>query len=339
MKQGRLSRFQDIRNTLIHKCGGVWLKNHLLPLITPKILGYHALQTPPFLKDVLGVLSNPTDFQKQIQYLTQNHTVLSMSDFLDHVNNRESFPPRSVMITFDDGYKDLISIAAPILRQYNLPATVFLSVDAISNQRSIWTNQLYYWISLSTCTQISLELPDGSEKQLRFDSPDTQKLSALFLSGYLKKIPEKERKDLLLIIARSLGIDPSSDPFSIMPMLTWDDVRNLQNYGFDIGSHTMTHPILSQCSPDTQKWELEKSRVIIESETQSACRTIAYPNGQPGDYTDLTLQISRNAGYRAGFTFHAGTFDPEVQPYAISRHPIFDVPISTFAVRLAFNCH
>jgi peptidoglycan/xylan/chitin deacetylase (PgdA/CDA1 family) len=84
--------------------------------------------------------------------------------------------------------------------------------------------------------------------------------------------------------------------------LSWGEVRSLHKMGFDIGSHTIGHPILSRMGTAELDGELSNSKSIIEKETAAECMCIAYPNGTPADYSDTVVQSARRAGYKIGFT-------------------------------------
>ena len=84
--------------------------------------------------------------------------------------------------------------------------------------------------------------------------------------------------------------------------MTWDEVRQLHRQGFEIGSHTVDHPILSQVSSDQLHFELRESKRRIELETGAPCTAIAYPNGRPESVSQAVVNAAREEDYRLGFT-------------------------------------
>ena len=83
--------------------------------------------------------------------------------------------------------------------------------------------------------------------------------------------------------------------------LSWDEVRKLSHKGFAIGSHTVTHPILTRCSDVELKWELSTSKQKIEQELSRECPWIAYPNGGPSDFSPEVLSVTEKCGYHVAF--------------------------------------
>jgi peptidoglycan/xylan/chitin deacetylase (PgdA/CDA1 family) len=120
-------------------------------------------------------------------------------------------------------------------------------------------------------------------------------------------------------------------------MLDWKHVRKLRDAGITIGSHTVTHPILSFCSPERQKEELVLSKQVIETHLDEPCRYLAYPNGQKGDFDDVTRSLVRKIGYDAAFSFTGGAVKTGMDPTALPRQPIFEIPLNSFAVSLAWS--
>jgi peptidoglycan/xylan/chitin deacetylase (PgdA/CDA1 family) len=88
--------------------------------------------------------------------------------------------------------------------------------------------------------------------------------------------------------------------------MSWDDARQLSAMGFEIGSHTVNHPILSQTSREKIASELRDSKAVIERELQRPCTAFAYPNGQIHDVNQTVFDEVRAAGYRWCFMSNPG---------------------------------
>ena len=121
----------------------------------------------------------------------------------------------------------------------------------------------------------------------------------------------------------------------VFGFLNWDEVRELRRLGFEIGSHTVEHPILTQLPPEELQTELIESKRRIERETGAPCVSIAYPNGGGNDFSASVMEGAREAGYRLAFTiveeFNRG---PE-QPMAVNRLCIMGhLPVSFFHFRV-----
>jgi peptidoglycan/xylan/chitin deacetylase (PgdA/CDA1 family) len=328
------NRFRRIGKKIAFHSGLLGISRRLNPRKSPVILGYHTIETPEFLRRVLGIGFSAKEFQRQIEYLAKNQTVISMTDFLQWFSENRPLPDNSVMITFDDGYRDVYEIAKPILERRGLPATVFVTTGVIDTGKSIWTNRLHSMIDRSKRKEVRLLLPGYQEQIYRFDAAASSRESALTLAGRMKKMSPSVREESLRNLASVLEVDTEYDPIELLPMLTWKQIGELAGAGFTIGSHTVTHPILAHCDEKELHYELEASRLAIESHAGIKCEVLAYPNGQIGDYDKETASAARAAGYCAGFAFHGGVPDRTRDPFGIPRLPLLDVPLSEFAAAL-----
>lgn len=101
--------------------------------------------------------------------------------------------------------------------------------------------------------------------------------------------------------------------------MNWNEARQLTSMGFEIGSHTVNHPILTNLEPDALARELIESKRQIELKIGRPCYAIAYPNGSRSDYSETTEAAVKAAGYEVGFTMVDGLNGPATNPFAIQR--------------------
>lgn len=93
------------------------------------ILMYHSIG---YDDKVMKTTVSPGSFERQMEFLSKNHyNVIGLDKIISYIKNRERIPHRTVAITFDDGYYNNYQYAYPILKKYNLPATIFVIVDKI----------------------------------------------------------------------------------------------------------------------------------------------------------------------------------------------------------------
>jgi len=334
MERSYISRAKLFRNKILYNSGIFNVKRAILPRQNVIVLGYHALETPDFLKDTLGIKFNKSDFYEQIKFLAKYHPVISVSDLLKSLICEKKLPDNSVVITFDDGYRDVYDIALPVLKHFGLPATAFLTTACIGSGRSLWTNVFYRFMASSHVNSMQFQFPGETFNTYDLSSEESVQISTLKLSGKLKKLKPSLRDQILQQLAEALNVDPDYDPHEELPMLDWDQVKELFEHGINIGSHTATHPILTRCCSDLQREELEVSKHTIETYIDSECSTIAYPNGQIGDFNEITIDIVKDVGYKAAFTFYTESVVPGIDLFSVPRHPVFEVPLHSFAASI-----
>jgi peptidoglycan/xylan/chitin deacetylase (PgdA/CDA1 family) len=293
------------------------------------------IESPQSLQNLLDLHSSVEMFESQIKFLSQNHTIISMSDFLSWLEKGTRIPGGSILMTFDDGYSDVYRIAFPVLQMMKLPACVFLTTDCIGTGRTVWTNDLYTLIHSSRKKSLSINTGENLKLDFNFNDSSFRVQNVMRLTAYLKKLNPSQRVERLKEIASLLEVNWPPVTQDEFPMLNWNQIRMMGNSIITFGSHSVTHPILSACSDEQQWSEISHSKSIIEQELKQPCEVFAYPNGQKTDYSDTTRSYLEKAGYRAAFTFHGGIACQPLNKMLIPRQPIFEVPIYSFAAGLA----
>jgi len=240
-------------------------------------------------------------------------------------------PRRAVALTFDDGYRDNLTHAAPVLARHGLPATIFLATGFIGTTAVPWFDRVAQ--ALKATTRGAFEAPWGERVQVR---TTTERLIALDRAlAYLKTLAHDDLERRLAAILDQLAV--TDDTFFSNVMLTWHDVRALRGFGFSLGAHTVTHPLLSRVSYERAEMEILSSRTAIESACGERPRTFAYPNGRPEDYTPAIQDLVRRAGFTCAVTTRFGLNTSATSPYELRRGGPWERDLPTFGLKLAFQ--
>lgn len=220
------------------------------PLV--RVLFYHRVNPYPF--DRLGPVSReltvrPAEFAWQLAHLkSQGYRVISLAEFEQVVAGTRSPEPKSVLITFDDGYEDNILFAAPALQMAGCPAVVFAVTDFLGRSTA--------------------------------------------------------------------GVWPNADPHELGRFLDEGQLRALEALGIAIGSHTASHPLLTQVSAQDRHAELTGSRARLEAVLGHPVTAIAYPGGDVDAHVE---SAARAAGYQVGFTTQTGAVEIGFRALALRR--------------------
>ena len=298
---------------------------YVVPRGTFQILSYHRVNDAldPFFPSLPSAV-----FERHMRFLRQTHTILTVEELVARARERR-VPRNAVAITFDDGYRDNLTDAAPILRRHGLPATFFLATGAIGTGEVLWFDRLA--AAIRDTTQATLRTPWG--QVLELDGLEAR-LRALESSlSRLKQYPEDEFRDALERIAEALA--PMDGPSLKDLMLSWDDVRTLAAQGFSIGAHTVSHPILSRMTSERAWREIAESRAMVDSQCGGAPRAFAYPNGKPEDYSPAVVEHVRRAGFGCAVTTRFGLNTNRTSPWELRRGGPWEHDLATFALRLA----
>jgi peptidoglycan/xylan/chitin deacetylase (PgdA/CDA1 family) len=167
------------------------------------ILMYHQIS------DYLGQLPlnvTPSLFEKQIKYLlSRNFKVISLTQLVEYLKGNSTLPPKSVVITFDDGYKNNYLHAYPILKKYNLPATIFLITGFVNGNIKPGSYSQAYREIFSKCSNYTKEWLPLSWEEIREMSENGIEFGAHTVSHpRLTKIPLKKAREEIELSKREI---------------------------------------------------------------------------------------------------------------------------------------
>jgi len=226
-----------------------------------------------------------------------------------------------VVITFDDGYANNYELAFPILQKYGFPATIFLTTGFLDQSTPLWGNWLEYLVMQAPARDTVFEW-NGARTELSFsDSINRIQLIAT-ASQTLRLLSIEEIHDFLHALEGHLELEYNWEriPNPLRP-LTWEQVRTMHGSGLiSFGAHTLSHPVLSRCSEETQTFEILQSKSRIEEELGEECAIFAYPYGKRSDYTPVTREVVRRSGFKLAVTAEPGSTRPSsCGPYEVPR--------------------
>jgi len=295
------------------------------PAATFPVLSYHRVNRDddPFFPALPTAV-----FERQMAFVASAYVVLPVEELADRMR-QGTLPRNALAITFDDGYRDNLTHAAPILARHGLPATVFVVTGAIGTAEPLWFDRLALAFKGSRATAWSA--PWG--QVVRLESAD-QRLAALRQTlTRFKRMANAERRRRVEGVLADLGVGDERPLKNLM--LSWDDAQALMGLGVTIGAHTVSHPILSQLGAEEARAEIAGSWSAIRSSCGRAPRAFAYPNGGRDDYNDGVISMVRDAGFTCAVTTRFGVNTAATPPYELRRGGPWEHHLPTFALKLA----
>lgn len=236
----------------------------------------------------------PSWLAEQLEYLSRHYHFLPLSKLLDCYERQQSIPPNSVVITFDDGFRDNFTNAYPILRQYHVPATVFLATGCVSNGDLPWPQQVGYMFQKTkvdrVCHITTKEVP------VTLRTSRDRNVARATVREVLGHMPRVERERSLLELSGLLQVDIPRDR-----MLTWDHVKTMQNGGIEFGAHSFSHPWMARLSPEEARWEMEASLHDIQHRCGTARPPFVFP---AGSFTPDLVRMAISVGFGCVFRSH-----------------------------------
>lgn len=212
------------------------------------------------------------DFRRIIQHIAKHHTPISLGNFVDRTQHRK-VPDRAVVVTFDDGFTDNLTVALPVLEEFQVPATVFVATGFIDR-----STQPYHYILASLLGNTG-ELAfswNGNGYHWSLGSDDQRSDCFSCVYRMLKPLPIEPRNSLLKEI---IGSREDSDTFQDQ-YLTWQQVAALAtSKQITIGAHTHNHVLLRGQPSDIVINEAKQSRKLLESHLDEPIQHFSYPHG------------------------------------------------------------
>lgn len=305
------------------------------------ILLYHRIIPHKWKMRVSSVPEIKVDeesFERQLQFLSKSYNVISFEELIQTLKKGARFRPKTVAITFDDGWEDNYEFAWPLLKKYDLPAIIFLTTGYIGTHKVFWQERL-----LSLLDRLS-HVPEKLRQC--FLPGDTEDLLPLLDSFIAKRSIEQTRIKLLNTL-KTRGdefverlIARMTDELTRHPLpeelnrrksdasidskifgadntfLNWEQVKEMQGPLMAFGSHGVNHILLDQARDMVVIDELQESKKQMESKLARPMLFFAYPNG---NYNDRTVQLLKDAGYEAAATTDEGIVRPGDDPFLLKR--------------------
>jgi peptidoglycan/xylan/chitin deacetylase (PgdA/CDA1 family) len=245
-----------------------------------------------------------------------------------------SLPQRAVAITLDDGYADNFKHAYPLLQSAGIPATIFVSSEQVDTSHEFW------WDDLERVLLLPKRLPEhlhisvrGQEYDWHLESVEQRQRAYRAVHALLRPLDAQARRSVLDELTTWANVEPAGR--SDYRAVTATELSDLAESGcIDIGSHTMTHPVLSALSAEAQYAEIAGGRQRLESLIGKRVLSFAYPYGTDQDFTDETAEIVQAVGFHAACTTTPGSVEPGDDPFRLHRCPIFDWDAETFEQKL-----
>ncbi len=298
------------------------------------VLAYHRVIATDRLRAMAvepGMYVSNATFRQHLRILRTDYDVLSITEWLGSwTGGRLRLPSsgRFCVITFDDGWKDNYEVAFPLLKEFRLPAAIFLPTGFIGTTRWFWTEIVTWLLMRGDASRLLRPCLPQQESAwpvlLRFAAEHDRthgSARAEAVSGViheLKAFPPATLAALCQELPDRLRLAVPKIPIC----MDWDEVREMAAAGIEFGSHSHNHHLLTQLSPAGVLGELETSRGRLAAECPAAVPVFSYPNGavDPG-----VQRLVREAGYEAALTMDCGVEGRAPQdPFAIQRIAVHD---------------
>jgi peptidoglycan/xylan/chitin deacetylase (PgdA/CDA1 family) len=280
------------------------------------ILMYHSVMEDPRSQDeFLGRIAHSREvFRGQMELLARRYQPATLDQIKKFVRGEKEFPARSVVVTFDDGYRDNYEIAAPVLGAVGVPATFYVTVECLERRRLPWPARIRF-VFRSTKKQ---SWDDGSGTTWPLAGAIEREQALLRSCDECCKLTGAAQDEY--VAALESRLDTRVPVESGKLMMTADQMRALAGEGHIIGSHTMTHPNMAYVSASDALRELTQSKRRLEEQVNAVVSHFSYPcPARSPHWTEQTVIASRDAGYQTAVTTDRGLARRGDHPLRLKR--------------------
>lgn len=258
-------------------------------------------------------------FRATLRDLADAGNAVTMDDVVQAHRAGRPLPPRAYAITFDDGFRNNLTVAAPILREMRTPATFYVTTSFVAEDRMSWIDRIENAVEATPVVDIALPPPLGRRRA----ATPTEKQALLsdiriHVKGTASVDPDAYADDAVCLLGRPITKDPELDA-----KLTWADVRALADDPlFIVGGHTHTHRIMTHLDPDALDEEIETSLGLLRAHTGREVRHYSYPEGQPDCYSADVIARLKARGIVCSPTAIPGRNPRGTDPFELRRIPV-----------------
>jgi peptidoglycan/xylan/chitin deacetylase (PgdA/CDA1 family) len=280
------------------------------------ILRYHSVkEVPVSYKEQIGlsIIHSRQAFEEQMEFIARYANIVTMDEIGEAIAKKKKLPNRSVAVTFDDGFKDNLNIARPIMNLFGIKATIYITVDCIQNNKAPWFSRIRHSFFNTT----KKEWQNGRSKKYNLDVPRETKTAILKACEQCAVLSGDEQEEYIQSVENELEV-PGLKNKELM--MDFNDLKVLQDEGHIIGSHTISHPNISFLSEEAIKYELGKSKRILEEELGTEVVHFSYPNpALYPNWSDKSTAICKEIGYKTAVLSESGSVKVTDNPLLLKR--------------------
>ncbi|SRR6266851_1528808 len=257
-----------------------------------------------------------SEFRTLVSDLRAAGTPLSMNDILRHSRTKEPYPARSFAVTFDDGFANNLTVAAPILRELDIPATLYVTTGFVEENGMSWIDRVEH--CLERIPSGTLSVPWSSAPRPFASAVDKRALLSEIRSN-VKSDPELDVNAFVSSVFRQCGLAEifASDD-QLDRKLNWGQVRVWRDMGFIVGGHSHTHAILSFLDQQGLDREIDVSLRLLRRAGVST-EHYSYPEGLAHCYSDGVIAALQLRGIACCPTAEDGLNAPGADPFRLKR--------------------
>lgn len=295
------------------------------------VLVYHGVCRKPF-RQGLGNSSylhiDLENFIRQMRFLKDRYNVISLEKLCEALSEGKDLPAYTVVLTFDDGYRNVFENAYPVLKEHGMPFTVFLVSKTMDEDGWLWLDKIEFMINNSEVKLVALWGREFCLKDLR-----KKKELLVFARKRIKSVNASTRNALIDELAEKLKSSLPVVPPGEYRLMSYDQAAQMEAGLVSFGCHTPEHAILTLEAPEKVYDLLTECREMICGHINRKAGLFSYPNGS---YNHQIKENLKKLDFVCGLTTVAGLNKKDADLFELKRISIgSDDTLGSFAARLS----
>lgn len=310
-----------LRSSGLHKAGRLWCKG-------PVVLFYHGVVEHKH-DPIMQYLHMPLKrFEREITYLAREWEVISIDDLARGLAEGKGLHRRQIVLTFDDGFRNNATLAAPVLDALDLPYAIFIATRMIEEGLRAPSYYMRAVLFLSGLKRIKVPTLNV---ELSLEGDAAVESARQTFRKAMERLPQDKVRGIISDLKNTLPPDQWAeidDNLASEAMMSWDEVKALAKGNATIGAHCHDHAILHAAQTEAEvDFQLSHSKKKIQ-ERLGSCRYFAYPRGGPSGVSPLALKKVAEHDFNLSFTTLLGEVYQVPSPYLVPRFlsPDLDSP-------------
>ena len=304
---------------LLHHLGNPWRGRAC-------VLCYHrVMPDEKFEKDnspFSSLIMQTSWFAEQMEFLAKKQQVVSLDRLVEHLERDSN--RFLVAVTFDDGYKDNLVHALPILEKYNIPATIYITTRFPEGDTWMWWHEIWDYLKEIKVLEVSFE-----DQCKKWNTANLKQKTDCFreLSEMIMKLSGKWQREMVENLTKKKERKQYPHLF-----LNWDEIKILDQHPLvSIGAHTHSHPNLKILTEEGVLSEMIQCKDLLEEQLEHSIEHFAYPFGSANEADIREFKLASRCGFRSAVT---------TRPEIIRSPPLIAIPrlgVTPFLTKQGMN--
>lgn len=272
-------------------------------------------------EDPLELCVSPSNFSEQMQHIAKNFDPVPLGDLL------ATRSPRPLAVTFDDGYADNYWNAIPILREHNIPATIFVTSGYVGKKEPFWWDRL----AAAILGDDPIGVFDMGARRLTWNRDESHEAMNAFwlVHTRLRRMPPAKIEEMLAEL-------PERNWRSVDRALDREELVSAANEaGIRIGSHTVSHPLMTAIVKEAQETEIRESKRALENIIERPIESFAFPYGNREAISGRLLAMAKGSGFKQVCANIPGSVGNAGNGGLMRRNLVRDWDLGAFAENLS----